>query len=248
VLVGEIHPSGVPAAPDPKVVDALAKLSGTDYSVGDSPGVIEARLGDYYRDKGYLEAEVHAAAQADPVIAPEAVRVSFQVTASPGIRYKLSGIQLAPGLLLSQAEFDRQAQIPSGVFAVSVYVRDSWSFIESQYHNRGFLEAAAHPTPIFDRTQGTVRFTVTVDPGPVYIMGKLTIQNTADDLRAALLAPWKLPGGAVFNEGAMKSFYANLPPNSPLARTMTIADLKYTMQLNHETHTVDVTLRLERKP
>ena len=72
-------------------------------------------------------------------------------------------------------------------------MREDWDFIESQYHNKGYMKAAVHPTPSFDRAQGTVSFTVTVEPGPVYTMGKLTIQNTADDLRAAMLACGSCP-------------------------------------------------------
>ena len=115
VQVGEIRLDGASAPPDPKVVDILAKLTGTAYDVEGSPGQIETNLGNYYREKGYLEADIHATAQNSPVIAPEAVRVPFLVSVSPGAVYKLTGVQLAPGLLVTQAEFDRQAHIHPGV-------------------------------------------------------------------------------------------------------------------------------------
>jgi outer membrane protein assembly factor BamA len=247
VVVGGIRLEGAPDPSDSISLQTLARLTGKAYSVEESPGQIETGIGNYFHDLGYLEAEVHASAQGDPVVVPGAIRVPFAVTVSPGSRYKLTGIRLAPGLLLTQAEFDRHAQIPAGVFAVSTYVRDNWNYIESIYHNNGYMEAEVHPTPSFDRTQGTASFSVTVEPGPVYTMGKLTIQNGADDLRAALLAAWKMPSGAVFNEGAMKRYYANLPPKSRLALTMVTAELKYAMQVNRDTHTVDITLRMERK-
>lgn len=247
VLMGEIRLEVTPVPADRNTVPSLAALTGTAYSTEGSSSQIESLLGDYYRDNGNLEVEVHANAQVDPVTTPEAILIPFLVKVIPGPRYRLSGIQLAPGLLLSQAEFDKQARIPSNVFAVAGYVRDNWSFIESQYHNKGYMEAAVHPTPTFDRVKGTVSFAVTVDPGPVYTMGKLTIQNGADDLRAAMLAVWKLPARAVFNEGAMRGFYSKLPPKSPLARTMMTADLMFATHLNKDTHTVDVTLRMEKK-
>jgi outer membrane protein assembly factor BamA len=247
VLVGEIRLEGAQATPDPGVLQTLASLKGAAYSIEGSSGEIEGALGDSFRDNGYLEAEVHAAARDEPVVAPEAIYIPFQVAASPGMRYKLAGIRLAPGLLLSQAEFDKQARIPPGAFAVASYVRDNWSTIERQYHNKGYMEAAVHAKPSFDRAQGTVSFAVSVDPGPVYTMGKLVIQNGADDLRAAMLAAWKMPTGVVFNEGAMRGFYAKLPPKSPLARTMIDADLMFAAKLNRDTHTVDITLRMEKK-
>jgi outer membrane protein insertion porin family len=247
VLVGDIQLEGGSGAPDPALLQILASLHNADYSREGSSGEIESTLADFYHDNGNLEAEVHAAAQGDPVIEPEAIYIPFHVAAAPGMRYKLAGIRLAPGLLLTQAEFDKQAKIPAGSFAVAGYVRDNWSYIERQYHNKGYMEAAVRATPTFDRSQGTVSFSVTVDRGPQYTMGKLVIQNGADDLRAAMLAAWKMPAGAVFNEGAMRGFYANLPKKSPLARTMITADLMFAQHLNKDTHTVDITLRMEKK-
>jgi outer membrane protein assembly factor BamA len=247
VLLGDIRLEVTPDASGPGTAAPLPMLSGTAYSVEGSPSQIESSLGDYYRDNGNLEVEVHATVQGDPVIAPGAILVPFRVKVSPGMRYKLTDIRLASGLLLTQAEFDKQARIPAGAFAVASYVRDNWSFIERQYHNKGYMEATVHAAPSFDRAKGTVSFTVNVDPGPVYTMGKLVIQNGADDLRAAMLAVWKMPEGAVFNEGAMRNFYAKLPPKSPLARTMINADLMFAAKLNKDTHTVDITLRMEKK-
>lgn len=247
VQLGEVKLQAGSSVPDSATMQILASLRGTSYSVAESPDEIEGALGDAYRDNGNLEAVVHVIAQGDPVMENGAICVPFTVTATPGMRYKLAGIQLAPGLLVSQAEFDKQAHIPSGSFAVASYVRNNWSYIEHQYHNQGYMEAAVHPTPSFDRARGTVNFTVNVDPGPVYTMGKLTIQNGADDLRAAMLAVWKLPAGAVFNEGLMRNSYANLPKKSPLARTMINADLMFAQHLNKDSHTVDITLRMEKK-
>jgi len=39
-------------------------------------------------------------------------------------------------------------------------------------------------------------------------MGTLTIQNVADDLRAAMLAAWKMPRARSSNESAILGFYA----------------------------------------
>jgi hypothetical protein len=54
-----------------------------------------------------------------------------------------------------------------------------------------------------------VNYTIEVQPGPVYTMGKLIIQNGADDLRAAMLAAWKMPAGAVFNASAIQTYYSS---------------------------------------
>jgi outer membrane protein assembly factor BamA len=247
VVVGEIHMDSASAALDPGAVEILAKLAGSAYDAQGSVSQIETYLGNYYHDKGCLEAEIHATAQDPPVMTPEAIRIPFLISVSPGPIYKLKGIQLGPGSLLTQAEFDRKSRVHPGEIAGGQQMTENWMFLSRQYHNLGYMKAAIHPVPSFDRAQGTVSFTVTVEPGPVYTMGKLTIQNTADDLRAAMQAAWKLPTGAVFNEGAVFSYYSSQNPNTKLGRTFASANYKFQLTLNDDTHTVDVALHLEAK-
>jgi hypothetical protein len=77
-------------------------------------------------------------------------------------------------------------------------------------------------------------------------MGTLTIQNSAQDLYAAMLAAWKLPEGAVFSEKAISDYYS-MQGNTPLGRTFASAICKYKLTKNIDTHTVDVTLRVEKR-
>jgi len=247
VQVGEIRIDGAAAPLNPKAKEILAKLTGSAYDVVGSPSQIETNLGNYYRDLGYLEAAVHATTQNAPIVAPEAVHIPFLVSISSGALYKISGVQLAPDLLVTQADFDRQSHIHPGDIADSIRVRENWDFIESRYHNKGYMKAVVHPFASYDHAQGTVNFVVTVEPGPVYSMGKLTIQNTAEDLRAAMQSAWKMPAGAVFNQGAAIGYYATQNVNPALERTIAASKFIFDIHLNDETHTVDVTLRLERR-
>jgi len=247
VVLGEIHLDGVATPLDAKVVEILATLTGSAYDVESSPGQIETNLGNYYRDMGYLETEVHATEQSAPVIDPEAVHIPFHVSVSQGALYKISGIQLSPGLLVTQADFDRQAHIHPGEIADGSRVRANWQYIERQYHNKGYMKAVVHPTASFDRAQSTVSFTVSVEPGAAYRMGRLIIQNTAEDLRAAMWAAWKLQGGEIFNESAVGTYYTSQGEKTPLGRTFAAANCKSMLTMNDDTHTVDVTLRVEKR-
>jgi outer membrane protein insertion porin family len=247
VQVGEIRLDGASAPLDSKAMEILGKLTGSAYNVEESPSQIATSLGNDYRDKGYLEAAIHVIPQGAPAITPEAIHIPFQISVLPGVLYRLAGVQLAPGLLVTQAEFDRQSHIHPGDVATAQYVRENWQFIERQYHNKGYMTASVQATPSFDRAQATVSFTVTAEPGPVYTMGKLTIENTADDLRAAMWSAWTLPTGAVFDESAMRSYYSGQKPNSPLGCTFASANCEFKLTLNDDTHTIDVALRLVKK-
>jgi outer membrane protein insertion porin family len=248
VEVGEIHIDSTSASLDPQAQDILVKQSGSTYDAEGSPNQIETNLANFYRDKGYLEAEINATPQFPATATAAAIQVPFLIAVTPGTLYKLSGVQLAPGLLVTQTDFDKQSHIHPGDVATSQYVRENWEFLARQYHNKGYMKAVVNPTPSFDRTHGTVSFSVTVDPGSVYTMGTLRIDNVSDDLRTRMVAAWKLPAGAVFNESAIRNFYAIGDANPMLKRVFAAVNCKYVITLNDDTHTADVVLRLEKRP
>jgi outer membrane protein insertion porin family len=247
VVVGDIHLDPASPALDPKADEILAKPTGSPYDLEGSPSQISTYLGNFLHDKGYLEASINAAPQGAPVIAPDAIRIPFFVSAAPGPLFKLSSVQLGPGVLVTQAEFDHQSHIHPGDIADGQHVTQNWQFISRQYHNKGYMKATVHPTPTFDRAQSTVSFLVEVDPGPAYTMGTLRIDNVGDDVRTAMMAAWKMPAGVVFNESAVVNFFAIGDANPQLKRLFAGVNCKYVMTLNDDTHTVDVVLRLDKR-
>jgi hypothetical protein len=246
VVLGEIHLDGKSPALEPQAEQILKTLAGAPYDLEGSRSQIATYLGNYYRDKGYLEAAIEAAAQ-DPIASGDSIKVPMQVSFAPGIQYRLSGVRLAPDLVVTQADFDHQVNIHPGDIADGQRVIQNWEFISRQYHNRGYMQARIHALPSFDREKGTVVYDVTAEPGPVYTMGALTIENVSADLRALMLAAWKMPAGAAFNEGALRNFFAIGDANPTLARVYAATNCKYTLNLNDSARTVDVVLRLEKK-
>lgn len=247
VLVGEIHLDAKSPALESKADQILKGMTGTPYDQEGTPSQIATYLGNYYRDEGYIEANVEAVPQGPPVVSPDSIRVPFLVVFAPGNLYRMANVRLAPDLLLTQADFDRQANIRPGDIADGQRVQQNWEFIARQYHNRGYMQARIHPAPAFDRDKRTVSYDVTAEPGPVYTMGGLTIENVADDLRAMMLAAWKMPAGMVFNEGAISNFFAIGDANPALSRVFATAECKYVLHLNDAARNVDVVLRLEKK-
>jgi outer membrane protein assembly factor BamA len=247
VLVGEIKTEGTIVMLDPKASAILAKFPGTPYDAEESIHRLETDLGAYYRDQGYLEPAIHANAGVKVAMSANAIRVPLRVSILPGAQFKLAGIQLAPGLLVTQADFDHQSGVHAGDFADDSSLRNNWQFIEHQYHNRGYIKAKVESTPAIDHAGKTVSYVVSVDPGPVYTMGTLTIDNVTDDLRAAILAAWKMPAGAVFNEGSIPAFFATHGVNPALEQVFSGVNCRYYLHPNDNTHIVDLTLALEQK-
>lgn len=245
VLIGEIRPDGGSLDPDAQTV--LARVSGAPYDREGSPAGIKRDISEVYRDKGYLEVQADAAQLSTLSVGPDAVRIPFHVSVNPGPLFKVAAIQLAPDLVISQADFDKQAHTHAGDVATAEHIVENWHFIERQYHNRGYARAQVKPVATLDHAAGTVSYTVSAVPGPVYSMGKLTIENVSDDLRAMILKAWKMPEGSVFNEGYILGLMATHDVNPQLERIFAVVKAKYTLNINDASHTVDVVLRLEKR-
>ena len=245
VLVGQIQPDGGPLEPDAQKV--LAGVSGSSYDFQESSNAIQSDVAEVYRGKGYLQADARASQLGQPTIDPDAIRIPFHVSVTPGPLFHITAIQLAPDMLVSQADFDKQAHTHPGDIADIEHVAENIHFVQRQYHNRGLMKAQVVSAPTLDPAHGTVSYAISAVTGPVYTMGNLTIENVSDELRTMMLAGWKMPSGAVFNEGAILGFFATHGVNPQLERVFAGVNLKYTLRLNDDKRTVDVTLRLEKR-
>jgi|CZKF01.1.fsa_nt_gi outer membrane protein insertion porin family len=252
VRVGEIHLEGVSPEMQAKVKFVANRESKTDYDTENAAGNIERAFALLYTDEGYAAVKVHAVRTGNPVMAGEAIDVPFSVSIEQGQLYKLGAIHLPSGELLTMAEINKAAGVVSNAVEKQsvkggVALRTALLYITGQYKSKGYMDCVVTPLPQYDNTNGIVNYTLEVQPGQVYTMGKLTIENGADDLRAAMLAAWKMPAGAIFNASAIQTYYSS-QGNSALGRTFASANCKYTLTTNPDTHTVDVTLRVEKRP
>jgi outer membrane protein assembly factor BamA len=248
VDVGEVKLDGASAGMDAKATLAAARAVGSAYNVVGSPGLFEANLGNFYREQGYLEVQVQATPVMQPVVDAAAVHIPFTVKVDEGPQYKLGSVQLAPDMVVTQTAFDKQSTLHPGEVVVPQKLREEWAFLGRQYHNRGYMKAKVMVTPAYDRANSTVSYAVTAEPGPVYTMGALKVDNAADDVILALKKAWTVPPGAPFNEGAILSLGATQGVYPAFERFMHTVKLSYTLQLHDDTHTVDLTLKFEKKP
>ncbi|HEX4286846.1 MAG TPA: hypothetical protein VHZ28_17265 [Terracidiphilus sp.] len=248
VLIGDLRTEGAIVALDPRASAILAKYPGAPYDSLGTPAAIEADLTTYYKDQGYSDPAIHAGATIKPVLSPDAVRIPLRISIVPGVQYKLGAIQLAPDLVITQADFDRKFHFHPGDAPDGSRLRDAWKFIELQYHDRGYVKAKVQPAATTDSATRTINYTVKVIPGPPYTMGKLAIENVTDDLRTQMIAAWKMPSGSAFNESVISAFFSSHGVNPALEQAFSAADYHYTLQPNDDAHTVDVKLALEKKP
>jgi outer membrane protein insertion porin family len=255
VRIGEVHLEGISPELQAKARLVADRATKASYDTENARGNIERTFVSFFSDEGYAAAKVHAAQSGAPIMGSEAIEVPFNVTVEQGRPYRLGSIQLPSGETLTMAEINKAAgaiSYKSGSLSETLSVKEgislrtALSLITGQYKSKGYMDCVVTPHPQFDDAAGVVNYTLEVQPGPVYTMGRLIIENGADDLRAAMFAAWKMPAGAVFNEGAIRDYF-NGQGNTPLGRTFASAICRFKLATDHEAHTVDVTLRLEKK-
>jgi outer membrane protein assembly factor BamA len=251
VRVGEIHLQGVSPEMQAKVKHITDRAMKTDYDTENAAGNIERKIALLYTDEGYANVKVHAEWPSNPIAGSEAIEIPFNVTVEEGRLYQLGAIHLPSGDLLTLAEINKAAGTVSNAVEKQsvkggVALRTALLFVTGQYKSKGYMDCVVMPHPQFDEAAGIVNYALEVQPGPVYTMGKLTIENGADDLRAAMWAAWKMPTGAVFSESMIYDYYYK-QGNTALGRTFASAICKYKLTKDIETHTVDVTLRVEKR-
>ena len=247
VVVGKIEITGVSAAFNSAAQSTAAQLTGSAYSADGSVNQLETKLRLLYQEQGYLEAAVHATASQSALSDAEGFHIPLSATVDEGAQYKLSGVQLAPDLAVTQAAFDKQSGLHAGDIVSPEKLRAQWAFLARQYHNQGLMKANIVPAATIDHAHAMVSYAVSAQPGPVYTMGSVKVENVTDDLRALILKAWPLPAGSTFNEGAILGLTATHNVNPALERVFAAANLRYAITLHDDVHTVDVVLRLERK-
>jgi outer membrane protein insertion porin family len=265
VLIGPIHidaPATTPAASLNELaatVQAIAaKIQGQPYDRLGSPDLIRTSLLVSYRDRGFLDCTVQPTPQPAVEVAIDqvahAIRVPFAVSVEPGPLYHVASIQLAPGLAVTPADFDAASTLHPGDPADLTRLRPALDFITRQYRDTGHVRAQLALTPAIDRAHATVAYTIAVDPGPVYTMGRLAIENVSGTLRGEMLAAWKMPQGAVFNESAIMAFFSDRKLstdrklNDDLQRTFATINPHYILHIDDTTKSVAVDLILTAKP
>lgn len=252
VRVGEIHLEGVSPEMQAQVKLIVNRETKTDYDTENSKGNIERAFVLLYTDEGYVSAKVHVEQSGNPMAGSQAIDIPFNVTIEEGRHYNLGSIYLPSGELLTLEMINKTAGLMTNKVETSLSVkggltlRSALLYVAGQYKSKGYQDCVITPHPQYDETAGNVNYTLEVKPGPVYTMGKLTIQNSAEDLRAAMWGAWKMPTGAVFSEKAINDYYYTQGDTS-LGRTFASANCKYELTKNIDTHTVDVTLRVEKR-
>ncbi len=146
-----------------------------------------------YGRLGFIDMKMTPPVWGQPHIANGKILVPITASiTSEGAQYRVSALHLQGDLFMTEEQFVQRAGLHPG----DVADQDAWKqireMVTAPYRTHGYLDAKIDETPTLDRTQHTVDYTITVTPGPVYRMGKLSLINLDQKQQTELMPYWLL--------------------------------------------------------
>ena len=224
---------------------AAKKLLGTDFSRSKLRTQEDKNFLPIYLQRGYLKA-TFGDAQAKVVEgSPQETAVDVTFPVDPGRQYKLAEIEIAGNKSFSAEKLRQLMHAEMNQPADRVQLDIDIEAMKKLYGTRGYMAASIQPDTELDDTNSTVRYVLRVQEGEVYSMGDLEIRGLDARMAARLEDDWRLRGGDPYDSSYPKQF---LDREDKEISVMSDWDASVRESLNHNEHTVDVTLRFNQKP
>jgi outer membrane protein assembly factor BamA len=231
-------PSELPA------LEAAAKpLSGKDYLRSAMRPQEQYNLLPVYLSRGYLKANFTDAQAKVASDGPQTmVDVSFPVT--PGIQYKLTGIEWARNAVFPSDQLQRLVQLKVGEPANAVKLISDIEAVQKLYGTKGYLAAQVRPDAHMDDSQATAHYTLRVDEGDLYRMGALQIDGVADDAATRMATQWQMKRGDPFDDSYLKRFFDSMYRDVTLSKSLNVVPKQ---TINQKDKTVSIFLHFVPK-
>ena len=220
----------------PLVQKLSAAAVGIPYSEPLFRRVMDSSIRPMYEEKGFIavtfpDITTKKAANNDGVV--------VTVTVNEGPVYKLGTITLAG---LSQPELAQLAKLDEwhkGETVNFTNVDASVEKIKQRQRAQGFLNARANVAREPDEQDHTVNLRITIDRGPQFTFGKLTIQGLDLNSEPVIRKMWKIDPGQPYQEGYPEAFLQRIREEGIFDN---LGKTQANTNINEDTRTVDVTL------
>lgn len=132
-----------------------------------------ARLQRFYRDEGFLDAQVGYRRDLDEN--GEDLTVVF--TINEGTRYVIESIDLLGNTVFTDASLFASMDSTVGQTVRRIQITNDVRAIQDRYGELGYIYARVHPTRVFSTTSGFVRLTIDIDEGGQFRVGRVVVRG-----------------------------------------------------------------------
>ena len=242
VQIGEVKFNGAGSAWTDKLAAIQKAAAGQDYSEGTESALRQAVNAIYHR-QGFLDVSMTHFAYGQPQFLNGKVLVPVSVTLQEGTQYFLKGLTLSGDILMTPEDFAKRAKIHANDVANEDLLRQTLAEVAQPYKTKGYLRATIDAKPVLDRWTHTVDYSITVIPGPVFHMGKLTLLNLDAERQALIMKYWTLNQGDVYDATYAPTF---LNRNRNNLHALDAWSATYKQYENDDTHVVDLVVTFQQ--
>jgi outer membrane protein insertion porin family len=194
---------------DRRIQDRLSDVAGKPYSRHAIESFNFEVVRPEYLNHGYLRVQFGAARPVFPAGADRtrATKLSLEVSVTPGAAYTWGGVHWSGNSTVSAADLDKLNMVlKPGDIASGTEIQALWERVKTVYLNQGFLDLGVQPVPQFDEASRQVSYTLSIQEGPQYHMGKLQLDGLSIEGERRIRTVWTTAPGAVFNESVYENF------------------------------------------
>lgn len=133
-------------------------------------------------------------------------RIAVTVPIDTGPSYTWAGVTWTGSTAIPSTQLDSMVQLVPGQTANGMTIEAIWQAIQEAFANLGYLDATVTPTPHYDDALKHVSYTVAINQGPQYRMGKLILSGLSLEGERRIRGAWQIEPGQVFDKRTYDDF------------------------------------------
>jgi outer membrane protein assembly factor BamA len=243
VIVRSVHLDQASPALLSKLQPVLAELSNQPWDSVHFLDLVDSRVGDTYRNNGYLDVAIGNLQHSEPTITGDTIGLDVTASVNEGPVYHVSQLNWPGTPVLSSSDFLKQSLLKPGAVASVNDFHLTLHAIEVAYSAQGYIAAKADAPPQLDRAAHLVSYSFSVDPGPQYHVKSIQWSGLPPDQQQALASHFRMKAGDIFDATYFGNF---LKEHTDLLRQGYRPGIN--IRANPADHIVDLTLVFSKGP
>ena len=170
-----------------------------------------ARIEDYYRDRGYVEARVSAPEVRRIDTSPDGATewVQLRIPITEGQRYRLGTLSFEGNTIVPSAALRRLFDVDTGDWFSQRLIREAFDKAREVYGAAGYIEFTAFPDVKPRESTGgsanpVVDVTIRITEGEQYLVNRVSFTGNTTTRDGVIRRELQLLEGGVFNQRALK--------------------------------------------
>jgi len=143
-------------------------------------------------------------------------QIPVYVPVAPGGVYHWKDVHWTGNTLVSEFTLSALLGIKRGEIADGTQIEAGWDRAREEYAHRGYLEAKFDPVPTYDDQAHAVSYSVSIQEGPQFRLGKMILTGISPAAERKLHAAWPIAAGEIFDKAKFEELLAKLQARQEL--------------------------------